>query len=109
LGETKEDGSTADPFEIPLVAYKAIPIRAAREYRYISAPENIIYSSSGYPNFYKNSMKIYAAAEVNTNDFAIGDIEEVVDKEAEVVITWEIWNPYNELDTYIGAIKNKVL
>jgi hypothetical protein len=36
-----------------LIAYKAIPIRANKQYRYIVGPSEIIYDSTGSANYYK--------------------------------------------------------
>ena len=85
-----------------LVAYKAIPIRATRNYRYIVGPTEIIYNSAGYIDYYKGPYELYYAETVNEYDGVPSEIE-ITQKTGK----WQIFDPYweeEEENKYIGII-----
>lgn len=87
-----------------LTAYKAIPVRSIRNYRYIVGPTDIIYNSAGYVDYYKGPYEIYYAEKVDEGDIVPSEIK-IEEKEAE----WRIFDPYwdeEEENKYIGGFKN---
>lgn len=65
-----------------LIAYKAIPIRRDEKYCSVVGPTEVIYSTSGNPDYFKDP---YQLQEYNNNG-------EIIDSNA----TWIIYNPFNE-------------
>ena len=66
----------------PLIAYKAIPIRRDEKYCSVVGPTEVIYSTSGNPDYFKDPYQL----QVYNNE------GEIVDSEA----IWSIYNPFNE-------------
>ena len=85
-----------------LIAYKAIPVRATRNYRYVVGPTEVIYNSAGYIDYYKGPYELYYAESVTEYDTVPSGID-IVKKE----IGWQIYDPYWNSDKenkYIGTI-----
>lgn len=90
-----------------LIAYKAIPIRRDEKYCGIVGPTEVIYSTSGNPDYFKDpyQLQIY------------NDEGEIINSNA----IWIIYNPFNEsandsanvttnyTQRLIGNIKNNIL
>lgn len=91
-----------------LTSYKAIPIRKNKQYRNYIGPTDIIYSSSGYANYYKQPFELWWCENISN----INDNDSVLDRtltiKAENLI-WKIGNPYNADERYIGTINNNIL
>lgn len=87
-----------------LIAYKGIPIRANRNYRYVIGASDIIYNSTGYIDYYKNPYELYYAEKVTEFDTVPSEIEIV-----QVPADWDIYDPYYKDEKipnrYIGAIE----
>ena len=91
-----------------LTSYKAIPIRKNKQYRNYIGPTDIIYSSSGYANYYKQPFELWWCeniSNVNDNDLVL---DRTLTIKAENLI-WKIGNPYNADERYIGTINNNIL
>lgn len=84
-----------------LVSYKAIPIRATSQYRNIIGPTEIIYNSTGYPDYYKDPFQIWKSENVNESDIAEDEIIQLDNAK------WNIYNPLEEEAVYLGEISEK--
>ena len=91
-----------------LISYKAIPIRANKQYRGYIGPTSVTYSSSGYADYYKQKCKLLwceNAEEVSDHDYVINNNSI---KNADN-LTWEIGNPFGEQEQYLGSIEKDIL
>ena len=77
-----------------LTAYKPIAIRNGETYSYTDSANEVIYLTSGYPEYYKEPWKIHLQDIDNDND---GYEDEYTEGK------WLIFNPYGEASNYIGA------
>lgn len=83
-----------------LTAYKPIAIRNGETYSYVDCANEVIYLTSGYPEYYKEKWKIHFENIDNDND---GYEDE--DNEG----YWKIFNPHDENLNFIGSFKENVL
>lgn len=87
-----------------LTTYKTIPIRRSREYRYALSPTDVIYSTTGYPDYYKDKISLWKVdGPVDITDVANGKASKVTD------VALIRSNPFLEEDKLIGIIKNDIL
>ena len=87
-----------------LTTYKTIPIRRSREYRYALSPTDVIYSTTGYPDYYKDKISLWKVdGPVDVTDVANGKASKVTD------VALIRSNPFLEEDKLIGIIKNDIL
>lgn len=77
-----------------LTAYKPIAIRNGETYSYTDSANEVIYLTSGYPEYYKEPWKIHLQDIDNDND---GYEDEYTEGK------WLIFNPYGEASNYIGT------
>lgn len=91
-----------------LTAYKAIPIRVNKQYRNYIGPTEIIYGTAGYPDYYKSPIELwYCDNEQDVNEYDI--VEDYTKIVANTSSSWEIYNPLNEKQEYLGGIENNIL
>lgn len=83
-----------------LTTYKPIAIKLRETYSYADTANEIIYLTSGYPEYYSGKWKIHLQNVDNDND---GYEDE--DKTG----YWKIFNPFEENVNYIGSMKNNSL
>lgn len=90
-----------------LIAYKAIPLRANRQYRNVIGPTEIIYNTTGHPNYYKDKYSLWWCADPDK----ITEFDTVTDETAisNISSNWKIHNPYLEELNLIGTISNNIL
>lgn len=81
-----------------LTAYKPIAIRLGEIYSFVDCANEVIYLTSGYPEYYKEAWKIHLENIDEDND---GHEDEYTKGQ------WKIFNPYNEDLNYIGEFSNK--
>ena len=87
-----------------ITTYKTIPIRRSREYRYALSPTDVIYSTTGYPDYYKDKISLWKVdGPVDITDVANGKASKVTD------VALIRSNPFLEEDKLIGIIKNDIL
>lgn len=86
-----------------LIAYKAIPIRANKQYRYIVGPSEIIYDSTGSANYYKQPIELYKCEANKVNEY---DFVEDVSSISRTDTDWDLYNPYTEDENFIGNVSN---
>lgn len=84
--------------DYPLTAYKPIAIRLGETYSYVDCANEVIYLTSGYPEYYKEAWKIHLQDIDEDND---GYEDEYIDGQ------WKIFNPYDENSLYIGEFNSK--
>ena len=84
--------------DYPLVTYKPIALCNGNKYSYVDCANEVIYLTSGYPEYYKDTWKIHLS---NTDENQDG-YEDTVD------CNWEIFNPFEEDTNYIGTFKNNL-
>lgn len=87
-----------------LISYKAIPIRKDKTFRNYIGPTEVIYSTSGYANYYKQPLQLWHCDSNNVNEFDVVQDYTLVDIYDS---NWDIYNPYKEESIYIGAINEK--
>lgn len=83
-----------------LTAYKPIAIRLGETYSYVDCANEVIYLTSGYPEYYKEKWKIHFENIDEDNDGY---------EDEDTLGYWKIFNPYNENLKFIGSIKNNTL
>ena len=90
-----------------LIAYKAVPLRANRQYRNIIGPTEIIYNTTGHPTYYKDKFSLWWCADASK----ITEFDTVTDETAvsNISSNWKIHNPYLEELNLIGTISNNIL
>lgn len=90
-----------------LIAYKAIPIRADKRFRNIIGPTEIIYNTTGHPDYYKDKFTLWWCADENK----ITEYDTITDETAitNIASNWTIYNPYAEDSNLIGTISNNIL
>ena len=90
-----------------LIAYKAIPIRADKRFRNIIGPTEVIYNTTGHPDYYKDKFTLWWCADENK----ITEYDTVTDETAitNIASNWTIYNPYAEDSNLIGTISNNIL
>lgn len=91
-----------------LISYKAIPIRKNRQYRNYIGPTDIVYKTSGYADYYKQPFELWWCEDISN----INDKDLVLDRTLTIKaknLTWQIGNPFNIDQRYIGTINNNIL
>ena len=91
-----------------LISYKAIPIRADRRFRNVIGPTEIIYNTTGHPNYYKDKFSLWWCAD----ESKIDPVYDVVADETNITniaSNWTIYNPLGEQDYLIGKIDKNIL
>lgn len=83
-----------------LTAYKPIAIRLGETYSYVDCANEIIYLTSGYPEYYKEKWKIHFENIDEDNDGY---------EDEDISGYWKIFNPHNEDTNYIGSFKENIL
>ena len=83
-----------------LTTYKPIAIRNGEKYSFVDCANEVIYLTSGYPEYYKEMWKIHLENIDEDND---GYEDEYVD------CHWDIFNPHEVNPKYLGTFKNGVL
>ena len=87
--------------DYPLTTYKAIPLKNGNTYSYVDCASEVIYLTSGYPDYYKGSWSIYLSGVDEDNDGY---------EDQDLSGTWEIFNPFNENLNYIAKFsKSNIL
>ncbi len=87
-----------------LVSYKAIPIRKNKTFRNYIGPTEIIYSTSGYANYYKQPLQLWSCNPEDVNEF---DFVSDYTKISLYNSNWNVYNPYGEKATYVGEVNNE--
>ena len=91
-----------------LISYKAIPIRKNKQYRNYIGPTDIIYKTSGYADYYKQPFELWWCEDISN----INDKDLVLDRTLTIKaenLTWQIGNPFNIDQRYVGTINNNIL
>ena len=86
--------------DYPLTTYKPIAIRDGEKYSFVDCANEVIYLTSGYPEYYKEMWRIHLE---NTDEDNDGYEDEYID------CYWDIFNPHEVDPKYIGTFKNGVL
>ena len=73
-----------------LISYKAIPIRASQKYRNIVGATEVIYSSSGYADYYRSPYELFYCDTVNEYDMPQSETVALSNDE----LKWSIYAPY---------------
>lgn len=77
-----------------LVSYKPIAIRNGEIYSFIDCADEVIYLTTGYPEYYKGPWQIHLENTDEDSDDGYEDIDNSG--------TWNIYNPFGEEDKYIA-------
>ena len=91
-----------------LISYKAIPIRKNKQYRNYIGPTDIVYKTSGYADYYKQPFELWWCENISN----INDKDLVLDRTLTIKaenLTWQIGNPFNIDQRYVGTINNNIL
>lgn len=90
-----------------LIAYKAIPIRATNQYRNMIGPTEIVYNTTGHPNYYKDKFTLWWCQDPSK----ITIYDTVMDETSisNIASNWTIYNPFGEESNLIGTISNNIL
>ena len=91
-----------------LISYKAIPIRKNKQYRNYIGPTDIVYKTSGYADYYKQPFELWWCEDISN----INDKDLVLDRTLTIKaenLTWQIGNPFNIDQRYVGTINNNIL
>lgn len=80
--------------DYPLVSYKPIAIRNGEIYSFIDCADEVIYLTTGYPEYYKGPWQIHLENVDEDSDDGYEDIDNSG--------TWNIYNPFGEEDKYIA-------
>ena len=86
-----------------LITYKAIPIRASRNYRNLIGATEVLYSSTGHADYYKSPYELLYCADVNEYDMPQAEIIALNN----INLKWSIYSPYKksaEEDKFYGEI-----
>ena len=75
-----------------LVTFKAVPIRASVNYRNLIGATEVVYSSSGYADYYKSPYELLYCETVNQYDMPESDIVTLDN----VALEWQIYTPYKK-------------
>ena len=85
-----------------LTAILPIPIRKwideKKYYSYVTGATYVVYPSSGYPQYYNNPFKVY----ITTKDDNVS-VSQSIEKNGD----WNLYNPHNESEVYVGNISDK--
>lgn len=85
-----------------LTAILPIPIRKwideKKYYSHVTGATYVVYPSSGYPQYYNNPFKVYIA----TKDDNVSIVQSI-----EKNGNWNLYNPHNESEVYVGNISDK--
>ena len=86
-----------------LITYKAIPIRASRNYRNLIGATEVLYSSTGHADYYKSPYELLYCEDVNEYDMPQAEIITLNN----INLKWSIYSPYKksaEEDKFYGEI-----
>lgn len=89
-----------------LIAYKAIPVRASRNYRNLIGATEVLYSSTGHADYYKSPYELLYCADVNEYDMPQAEIATLNNAN----LKWSIYSPYKksaEEDKFYGEISKE--
>lgn len=87
-----------------LVSYKAIPIRKNKTFRNYIGPTEIIYSTTGYANYYKQPLQLWSCNPEDVNQF---DFVSDYTKVSLYNSNWNTYNPYGEKSIYVGEVNDE--
>ena len=79
--------------DYPLISYKPIAIRNGSTYSFVDCADEVIYLTSGYPDYYKGPWQIHLE---NVDEDKDGN--EDIDASG----SWNIYNPFGEDNKYIA-------
>lgn len=79
--------------DYPLISYKPIAIRNGGTYSFVDCADEVIYLTTGYPEYYKGPWQIHLE---NTDEDDDGN--EDIDNSG----SWNIYNPFGEDNKYIA-------
>lgn len=87
-----------------LTAYKPVPIRASKQFRNIIGPTEIIYNSTGGVDYYKEPIQLWWCPDPSSiNEY------DMVEDQTQIIpykLNWDIYNPYGEESSLIGAVSS---
>ena len=79
--------------DYPLISYKPIAIRNGSTYSFVDCADEVIYLTTGYPEYYKGPWQIHLE-NIDKDD----DGNEDIDNSG----SWNIYNPFGENNKYIA-------
>lgn len=79
--------------DYPLISYKPIAIRNGGTYSFVDCADEVIYLTTGYPEYYKGPWQIHLE-NIDEDDDGYEDIDNSG--------SWNIYNPFGENNKYIA-------
>lgn len=80
--------------DYPLISYKPIAIRNGNTYSFVDCADEVIYLTTGYPEYYKGPWQIHLENVDEDSDDGYEDIDNSG--------SWNIYNPFGENNKYIA-------
>ena len=88
--------------DYPLTAVLPIPIRKwisnNKHYSHVTGATYVSYPSEGYPHYYNNPFKTHVVTKSS---------DDVTKETVETGGKWNIYNPHNEYEVFIGTMSDK--